>query len=76
MMEEVVDVHGIPNGMHADRGTAITSKNVALRPADLHIIRSHSRLKFCKDNTYSESWFKTTKFLPVLPERFDSVEQV
>jgi putative transposase len=36
-----------PRVVHADRGTSMTSKPVALLLADLGVARSHSRAKVC-----------------------------
>lgn len=73
MMAEVFGVHGIPLVVHADRGTSMTSKTVATLLSDLGVTRSHSRPRVSNDNPYSESLFKTMKYLPVFPERFGSL---
>jgi transposase InsO family protein len=73
MMTEVFAVHGIPNVVHADRGTSMTSKTVATLLADLEVTRSHSRPRVSNDNPYSESLFKTLKYGPRWPERFLSI---
>jgi transposase InsO family protein len=73
MMREVFGVHGIPHVVHADRGTAMTSKSVADLLEDLAVTRSHSRPKVSNDNPFSEAWFKTLKYAPVFPERFASL---
>ena len=73
MMREVFGIHGIPQVVHADRGTSMTSKSVATLLADLEVTRSHSRPKVSNDNPYSEAWFKTLKYAPVFPERFGSL---
>lgn len=73
MMREVFGIHGIPQVVHADRGTSMTSKPVATLLADLQVTRSHSRPKVSNDNPYSEAWFKTLKYAPVFPERFGSL---
>jgi putative transposase len=61
--------------IHADRGSSMTSKPVAFLFADLGITRSHSRPHVSNDNPYSESQFKTMKYRPNFPDRFDSIEQ-
>lgn len=73
MMLRVFGIHGVPQVVHADRGTSMTSKTVATLLADLEVTRSHSRPRVSNDNPYSESWFKTLKFAPVFPERFASL---
>src|ERR1017187_181188 len=60
--------------IHADRGTSMTSKPVALMLADLGITKTHSRPHVSDDNPYSESQFKTLKYRPEFPERFGSIE--
>ena len=57
MMEDTFGVHGIPQVVHADRGTSMTSKTVAALLSDLEVTRSHSRPKVSNDNPYSEAWF-------------------
>jgi len=60
--------------IHADRGSSMTSKPVALLMADLGVTRSHSRPSVSNDNPYSESQFKTMKYRPEFPERFGSIQ--
>jgi transposase InsO family protein len=74
MIREVFGVHGIPQVVHADRGTSMTSKTVAGLLADLQVTRSHSRPHVSNDNPYSEAWFKTMKYAPVFPERFTDID--
>lgn len=74
MMCEVFGVHGIPQVVHADRGTSMTSKTVTELLADLNVTRSHSRPRVSNDNPFSESWFKTMKYAPVFPARFGSIQ--
>lgn len=47
--------------IHADRGSSMTSKPVALLLADLVVTQSHSRPHVCNDNPFSEAQFKTLK---------------
>ena len=73
MLEEAMGVHGIPEAVHADRGTSMTSKPVAQLLLDLGVDRSHSRPRVSNDNPYSEAAFKTLKYAPVFPENFGSL---
>ena len=73
LMEQIFTVHGVPQVVHADRGTSMTSKTVAALLADLEVTRSHSRPRVSNDNPYSESLFKTLKYGPEFPERFGSL---
>lgn len=60
--------------IHADRGSSMTSKPVALLLADLGVTQSHSRPHVSNDNPFSEAQFKTLKYRPDFPGRFDSIE--
>jgi putative transposase len=58
--------------IHADRGSSMSSKSVALLLADLGVTKSHSRPHCSNDNPYSEAQFKTLKYRPDFPDRFGS----
>ncbi len=58
--------------IHADRGSSMTSKPVAVLLADLRIARTHSRPHVSNDNPYSEAGFKTLKYCPAFPGHFGS----
>ncbi|PPJ33468.1 hypothetical protein C5E41_02415, partial [Nocardia nova] len=73
LMKEIFGVHGIPQVVHADRGTSMTSKSVAALLADLEVTRSHSRPRVSNDNPFSEALFKTLKYGPEFPDRFRSL---
>jgi putative transposase len=60
--------------IHADRGSSMKSKPVAMLLADLGVTKSHSRPRVSNDNPYSESQFKTLKYRPEFPDRFGSIE--
>lgn len=60
--------------IHADRGTSMTSKTVALLLADLGVTRSHSRPRVSNDNPYSEAHFKTLKYRPDFPASFETLQ--
>lgn len=59
--------------IHADRGSAMTSKGVAQLLADLGVEKSHSRPYTSNDNPFSEAQFKTLKYQPHYPARFASL---
>ena len=68
---------GIQRGqltIHADRGSAMTSKPVALLLADLGVTKTHSRPHVSNDNPYSEAQFKTMKYRPDYPTRFGCLQ--
>jgi putative transposase len=60
--------------LHADRGSSMTSKPVALLLADLGVTKTHSRPHVSNDNPFSEAQFKTLKYRPDFPERFAAIE--
>ena len=48
--------------LHADRGTSMKSKPLAMLLSDLGVTKTHSRPQVSNDNPYSESQFKTLKY--------------
>lgn len=77
LIEDTIAKQGIARDqltIHADRGTSMTSKDVALLLADLGVTKTHSRPQVSNDNPYSEAHFKTLKYRPEFPERFGSIE--
>jgi len=77
LLAEAYARQGIQPGqltVHADRGSSMTSKPVALLFADLGVTKTHSRPHVSNDNPYSEAQFKTLKYRPAFPERFGSLE--
>jgi transposase InsO family protein len=76
LIRETIERNGIvPETVHADRGTSMTSKKVSQLLIDLGVIRSHSRPKVSNDNPYSEANFKTIKYCGDYPESFNSLTQ-
>ena len=68
---------GIQRGqltIHADRGSAMTSKPIALLLADLGVTKTHSRPHVSNDNPFSEAQFKTLKYRPMFPEWFGTIQ--
>jgi putative transposase len=60
--------------LHADRGSSMRSKTVALLLADLGVTKTHSRPYTSTDNPFSEAQFRTLKYRPDFPERFGCLE--
>lgn len=76
-IEETCDKQNISRDhltIHSDRGPAMKSKLVAQLLADLSVTKSHSRPHVSNDNPFSESQFKTMKYRPEFPRRFESFE--
>jgi putative transposase len=77
LIRETCQKQGIAPGqltVHADRGSSMTSRPVALLLADLGITKTHSRPHTSNDNPFSESHFKTLKYRPEFPDRFGSIQ--
>jgi len=60
--------------IHADRGSSMKSKCVAMLLSDLGVTKTHSRPYTSNDNPFSESQFKTMKYRPEFPQRFGCLE--
>jgi putative transposase len=60
--------------IHADRGSPMVAKPVALLLADLGVTNSYSRPHTSNDNPFSESQFRTMKYRPEFPQRFGCFE--
>ena len=74
LIADTIERNGIvPDTVHADRGTSMTSKKVSQLLLDLGVTRSHSRPKVSNDNPFSEANFKTIKYSGDYPQRFDSL---
>lgn len=69
--------HNIKPGqltIHADRGSSMTSKAVSQLLIDLDVTKTHSRPHVSNDNCFSEAQFKTFKYRPDFPERFENIQ--
>lgn len=78
LLETAIRRHTIAPGtltIHSDRGAPMTSRTVRQLLDRLDVARSLSRPRVSNDNPFSESQFKTTKYNPWFPERFDSMAQ-
>jgi len=77
LIEESCARQGILPGqltVHADRGSSMIAKPVALLLADLGVAKTHSRPHVSNDNPYSEAQFKTLKYRPDFPDRFGGIQ--
>jgi putative transposase len=73
LIKETCEKQNIERGqltIHADRGSSMKSKQVAMLLSDLGITKTHSRPYTSDDNPYSEAQFKTLKYRPDFPDRF------
>ena len=77
LIQETCARQGIVAGhltIHADRGSSMRSKPVALLLGDLGVTKTHSRPYQSNDNPFSEAHFKTLKYRPDFPDRFGCIE--
>ncbi len=77
LLAQTIRAERVPAGqltIHADRGSSMASKPVALLLADLGVTKTHSRPRVSNDNPYSEAQFKTLKYCPSFPGTFASVQ--
>lgn len=58
--------------VHADNGGPMRGQPLADLLESLGVERSHSRPRTSNDNAFSESQFKTMKYRPTYPRRFES----
>ena len=76
LFRDAIREQGIAPGqlhIHADGGSMMKAKSLALLFADLGISKSHSRPHTSNDNPYSEAQFKTLKYRPGFPLFFASL---
>jgi putative transposase len=74
LIRETCQRQGVEPGTlttHADRGPVPKGKTVKQMLQDLDITRSFSRPRVSNDNPFSESQFRTMKYCPEFPDRFD-----
>lgn len=74
--ETIAKQEADPNKLtiHADRGSSMKSRCVAMLLSDLGVTKTHSRPHVSNDNPFSESQFKTMKYRPEFPQRFGCQE--
>lgn len=66
--------HGIPRTVHADNGSIQRAHQLVQALQDQGAVTSYSRPRVSDDNPFSESLFKTIKYDPACPGRFDSID--
>jgi putative transposase len=77
LITETCDKHGVERDslvLHSDRGSPMRAKGTAELLVDLGVAASFSRPRVSNDNPYSEAQFKTLKYRPEFPGRFESLE--
>lgn len=61
--------------LHSDRGAQMTSNTIAELLEDLGVTRSLSRPRTSNDNPFIEAHFKTAKYRPDYPDRFETLDE-
>jgi transposase InsO family protein len=59
--------------IHSDNGPSMTSQTVSQLLEKIGILKTHNRPYTSNDNPFSESQFKTLKYCPEFPERFEEI---
>lgn len=75
LMDEATTRYNIKPGqltLHQDRGSPMIAHGYLDMLRELDVTCSHSRPRVSNDNAFSESQFKTQKYQPDYPGRFDS----
>ncbi len=75
LMQEAMTRYGIVDGqltIHQDRGAPMTAHAYLDLMGELGATCSHSRPRVSNDNPFSESQFKTQKYQPDYPGRFEN----
>ncbi len=76
LMDEALTRYGIVPGqltLHQDRGSPMIAHGYLERMMEWDVTCSHSRPRVSNDNPFSESQFKTQKYQPDYPGRFESM---
>jgi putative transposase len=76
LFQRVIANYGITGNnliVHSDRGPPMISHSYADLLASLGVERSYSRPRISNDNAFSEAQFKTLKYDPSYPGRFDDI---
>lgn len=78
LMSQLCDIEGINKDqlcIHADNGGPMKGATMLATLEKLGVAASFSRPRVSNDNAYSESLFKTLKYCPKYPDRFESLEE-
>lgn len=76
LIHETIVKHAIQPGqltIHSDNGPSMTSQTVSQLLEKIGVLKTHNRPYTSNDNPFSESHFKTLKYCPSFPDRFESI---
>lgn len=74
MFETAIGRHGPPEVVHADSGAAMKSNALKAALAAHEVEMTHNRPYVSNDNPFSESEFRTMKYRPNYPGKFEDLE--
>lgn len=79
LLQATCEKHGIVPGqtvLHQDNGGPMISADFLASAKQFGVIMSYSRPGKCDDNAFAEALFKTEKYRPGYPRRFESHEEL
>lgn len=74
LFTDAITTHGAPRVLHSDNGAVMRSGDLVNSLTATGALMSYSRPRVSDDNPFSESLFKTIKYDPACPDRFDSLD--
>lgn len=76
LITQICEEQGIDSiYLHSDNGAPMTCGIMLATLQRLGVVPSFSRARVSNDNPYSESLFKTMKYVPAYPQEFKSIEE-
>lgn len=67
------DIHGVK--LHSDNGSPMKGATMLMTLYSLGVLPSFSRPRVSDDNAFSEALFKTIKYMPAYPGKFNTLEE-
>ncbi|MCU1447139.1 DDE-type integrase/transposase/recombinase [Cryobacterium sp.] len=74
LFTDAISTHGAPKILHSDNGAVMRAGELVDTLTKTGALMSYSRPRVSDDNPFSESLFKTIKYDPACPDRFDSID--
>jgi putative transposase len=78
LMRKLCEIEGVKNSqlvLHSDNGGPMKGATMLATLEKLGVAASFSRPRVSNDNPYSESLFKTLKYCPKYPDRFEGLDE-
>ncbi|MCU1446017.1 MAG: Transposase for insertion sequence element [Cryobacterium sp.] len=74
LVTDAITTHGAPRVLHSDNGAVMRAHDLVNALTTAGALMSYSRPRVSDDNPFSESLFKTIKYDPACPDRFNSID--